>query len=68
MESNQNENVILIDGENEICLDESNIEDEIMNESFWIAQNTTKRSIEGYEEKFKQTFKNNMLKEKWGKA
>jgi len=43
------------------------MEDEIMNESFQIVQNTTKRSIEG-KEKFKQTFKNNMLKEKCGKA
>jgi len=43
------------------------MEDEIMNESFQIVQNTTKRSIEGNEEKFKQTFKNSMLKEKCGK-
>jgi hypothetical protein len=34
MESSQNENVILIDGENQIYLNESNIEDEIMNEIF----------------------------------
>jgi hypothetical protein len=68
MESNQNENVILIDRENEICLDESNTEDEIMNKFFQIVQNTTKRSIEGNEKKFKQTFKNNMFKEKCEKA
>jgi hypothetical protein len=34
MESNQNENVILIDGENDFFFYESNMEDEIMNESF----------------------------------
>jgi hypothetical protein len=44
------------------------MEDEIMNESFQIAQNTTKRSIEVNEEKFKQTFKINMLKETCGKT
>jgi hypothetical protein len=44
------------------------MEDEIMNESFQIVQNAIKRSIEGNEEKFKQTFKNTMLKEKCGKA
>jgi hypothetical protein len=32
MESSQNENVVLIDGENKNCLNESNIEDEIVNE------------------------------------
>jgi hypothetical protein len=34
MESSQNENVILIDDENKICLNESNIKDEIVNEKF----------------------------------
>jgi hypothetical protein len=36
MESNHIENVILINGENEICLNESSVEDEILNESFQI--------------------------------
>jgi hypothetical protein len=34
MESSQNENVILIDGENKNYLNESNIENEIVNEIF----------------------------------
>jgi len=41
MESNKNENVILIDGENEIFLDELNMEDEIMNGKF---SNSTKHN------------------------
>jgi hypothetical protein len=34
METSQNENVILIDGENGIYLNECNMENEIMNENF----------------------------------
>ncbi len=34
MESSQNKNVILIDGEDKICFNESNIENEIVNENF----------------------------------
>jgi len=36
MQSSHIEDVILINGENEICLNESNVEDEILNESFQI--------------------------------
>jgi hypothetical protein len=35
MESSHIENVILINGENEICLNESSVEDEILNESYY---------------------------------
>ncbi len=39
MESSRNENVILnIDGENEICLNECNIQNENLNDSFQIEQ------------------------------
>jgi hypothetical protein len=41
MESSQNENMILIDGENKICLNEYNMK----NENFQIKQSTTKRKI-----------------------
>ncbi len=34
MESNQNENVMIIDGENEIDLNEWDMEDEILNGNF----------------------------------
>jgi len=34
MQLNQNENVMIMDGENEIGLNEWNMEDEIMNGSF----------------------------------
>jgi hypothetical protein len=34
MESNQNENVILINDENEMCFNEWNIQDEILNGIF----------------------------------
>jgi hypothetical protein len=34
METSQNENVILIDGENEIYINECHMENEIMNENF----------------------------------
>jgi hypothetical protein len=34
METSQNENVILIDGENEIYLNKCNMKNEIMNENF----------------------------------
>ncbi len=43
MESNQNENVVLIDGENEIHPNEYNIKNEILNESFQIEQNTIEK-------------------------
>jgi hypothetical protein len=36
MQSSHIEDVILINGENEICFNESNVEDEILNESFQI--------------------------------
>ncbi len=55
MESNQNEIVILIDGENEICFSEWNMEDEILNESFQTTQNTMKRSTKGNEEEIIET-------------
>jgi hypothetical protein len=37
--------MILIDGENENCLNEYNMENEILNENFQIKQSTTKRKI-----------------------
>jgi hypothetical protein len=42
MESSQNENVTIIDGENKIGLNEWNMEDEIMNGSLQKKQNITK--------------------------
>jgi len=42
MESSQNENVMIIDGENKIGLNEWNMEDEIMNGSLQTKQNITK--------------------------
>ncbi len=42
MESNQNENVIIINDENEFFFIEYNMEDEILNESFQIKQNIAK--------------------------
>jgi hypothetical protein len=42
MKSSQNENVMVIDGENEIGLNEWNMENEILNGSFQTKQNTTK--------------------------
>ncbi len=45
MESSQNENIILIDGENEICLNEYNMENEILNENIQIKQSIAKRKI-----------------------
>jgi hypothetical protein len=42
MESSQNENVMIIDGENEIGLNEWNMENEIMNGNLQIKQSITK--------------------------
>jgi hypothetical protein len=42
MESSQNENVIIIDGENKNGLNEWNVEDEIMNGSRQTKRNITK--------------------------
>jgi hypothetical protein len=42
MESSQNKNVMIIDGENEIGLNEWNMENEIMNGDLEIKQNITK--------------------------
>jgi hypothetical protein len=49
MESCQNEDVMVIDGENEIGFNEWNMEDESLNSSFQIQQNTTKEIIESNE-------------------
>jgi hypothetical protein len=40
---NENENVILIDGDNKICFNEWNIQDGILKRSFQIDQNITKK-------------------------
>jgi hypothetical protein len=45
MESNQNENVMIIDGEKKIGLNEWNMEDQIMNGSLQIEQNTIEKII-----------------------
>ncbi len=42
MKSSQNGNVMVIDGENEIGLNEWNMENEILNGKFQTKQNTTK--------------------------
>ncbi len=42
MDSSQNENVMIIDGENEISWNEWNMKDEIMNGNLQTKQNTTK--------------------------
>jgi hypothetical protein len=42
MKSSQNEFVMVIDGENEIGLNEWNMENEILNGNFQTKQNTTK--------------------------
>jgi len=44
VESNQNENVVLIDSENEIHPNEYNMKNEILNESFQIKQNTIEKN------------------------
>jgi hypothetical protein len=49
MESNQNENVMITDGGNKIGLDEWNMEDQIMNESLQIKQNTIEKIINPHE-------------------
>jgi hypothetical protein len=49
MKLNQNENVMIIDGENEIGLNEWNMEDEILNANLQIKQNTTKEIKNIYE-------------------
>jgi len=40
VESNQNENIVLIDGANDIHPNEYNMKNEILNESFQTKQNT----------------------------
>jgi hypothetical protein len=45
MESNQNENVILINDENEMCFNEWNIQDEILNGIFWTKQRIIEKII-----------------------
>jgi hypothetical protein len=49
MESNQNENMMVIDGENEIGLMEWNREDEMLNDRFQTKQNTTQEIIDDNE-------------------
>jgi hypothetical protein len=64
MKSSQNENIILnIYGENEICLNECNIQNENLNDSFQIEQSVTKKIIETNE--LKQTFKLHIPRKIW---
>jgi hypothetical protein len=43
--SDQNENVILIDGENEICFNQWNMQDEILNVNFYIKKYNKRNNI-----------------------
>jgi hypothetical protein len=45
VESNQNENVVLIDGVNDIHPNEYNMKNEILNESFQTKQNTIEKIV-----------------------
>jgi hypothetical protein len=69
MESSQNENIILIDGENEICLNEYNMENEILNENIQIKQSIAKRKIARNEKMTIQTnFQKPHVQRKYGKV
>jgi len=69
MESSQNENIILIDGENEICLNEYNMENEILNENIQIKQSIAKRKIARNEKMTIQTnFQKLHVQRKYGKV
>jgi hypothetical protein len=68
MESSENENAMIIDGENEIGLNEWNMEDEIINGNLQIEQNTLEEyQIPMKTMKWKETFKHCILKGKNGK-
>jgi len=69
MESNQNQNVMIIDGENKIGLNEWNMESQIMNGSLQIEQNTIETIINLNENNKmeKENSKHCTLKEKNGK-
>ncbi len=61
--------MILIDGENEISLNEYNMENEILNENFQIKQSTTKRKIARNEKMTIQTnFQKLHVQRKYGKV
>ncbi len=65
--SDQNENVILIDGENEICFNQWNMQDEILNVNFYTKKYNKRNNINKWN-KWKQTFKNCMFKKKYGEV
>jgi ferritin len=64
MESSHNENVMITDGENKIGLNEWNMEDQIMNESFQIEQNTIEKIINPNENNEMEKISNITHKEK----
>jgi hypothetical protein len=67
METSQNENVMIIDGENEIHLNEWHMQDQIMNGNFQIKKNTIEEITNPNENNaMEEPFKHCILKRRIG--